>query len=109
MLGLCSCLLLPQDAETTGECAARLKAGTSSSESDGAGDQCWRGLDRLVCVDSTWQQATGIMKVSALSIVIIIIIIYYDCQDERINSLPSVKLTDAKTYFWRYVCHNKNY
>jgi hypothetical protein len=47
---------------TTDECAARLKAGASSSESD---DQCWRGLDRLVCVDSTWQQATGIMKVSA--------------------------------------------
>ena len=65
---LCNYSLLLQDAETTGECAARLRAGTSSSESDGAGDQCWRGLDQLVCVDSTWQQATGIMKVSALSI-----------------------------------------
>ena len=57
-----TCSLLLQDAETTVECAARLKAGVSSS--DGSDDQCWRGLDRLVCVDSTWQQATGIMKVS---------------------------------------------
>ena len=52
-----------QDAKTTDDCAARLKAGASSSE--GTDDQHWRGLDRLVCVDSTWQQATGIMKVSA--------------------------------------------
>ena len=74
-LGFMQLFIVLQDAETTGECAARLRAGRSSSESDGAGDQCWRGLDRLVCVDSTWQQATGIMKVSALSIVIIVIMI----------------------------------
>ena len=55
------CSLVFQDAETTDECAARLKSGASSSE--GTDDQHWRGLDRLVCVDSTWQQATGIMKV----------------------------------------------
>ena len=51
-----------QDAETTDECAARLKAGAPSSEST---DDGWKGLDRLVCVDSTWQQSTGIMKVGA--------------------------------------------
>ena len=59
----CSLLHLFQDAVTTDECAARLKAGASSA-TGGTDDQCWRGLDRLVCIDSTWQQTTGIMKVS---------------------------------------------
>ena len=57
--------MITQDAETTEQCAARLKVGVSGNE--GASDG-WRGIDRLVCVDSTWQQATGIMKVCALHI-----------------------------------------
>ena len=52
--------LLSQESETTDQCATRLKATSLDSGSNSGG---WSGVDTVVCVDSTWQQATGIMKV----------------------------------------------
>ena len=56
--------LSSQESETTDQCAARLKARLTGSGDTNDG---WSSLDVLVCVDSTWQQATSIMKVKSVS------------------------------------------
>ena len=53
-----------QESETTDQCAARLKATSTGSRDTNDG---WSSIDALVCVDSTWQQVTSIMKVKNVS------------------------------------------
>ena len=55
------------------------KASTGSFEN---GD-LWRGVERVVFIDSTWQQTSGILR------------------HEAVRSLTCVKLTAADTQFWR--------
>ena len=64
--------MILQKSQTVEECASRLKtvsAGNvdccSGSDHDG-----WSALDKMICVDSTWQQTTSIMKVSGLTLLV---------------------------------------
>ena len=56
----------------------------SQLDADASAEECWKSLDRIVFVDSTWQTAGSILR------------------DKRITALKSVKLTGAaETHFWR--------
>ena len=59
-------LYILQNSQTVDETAARLRArAVSTGDGGGDGGDGWRALDSVICVDSTWQQATSIMKVSS--------------------------------------------
>ena len=53
-------------------------------DTSGSVEECWKTLDRIVFVDSTWTTTGTILR------------------NERIKALKSVKLMgNAQTHFWR--------
>eukprot|EP00731_Ephydatia_muelleri_P007814 Em0004g152a len=69
-----------EDALTIPELAARLKSRIPEGQTKGS---VWDLLDKVIFIDSTWQQTHRILI------------------DEKIQKLTCVKLTDAVTCFWR--------
>lgn len=81
-------LLYPkEDALTVSELAARLKSSIPEGQ---ATVSAWDLLDKVVFIDSTWQQTNRILV------------------DETIQKLTCVKLTNAVTCFWRPQAKSSN-